>query len=120
MSSSVPIIDVIQRALRDANIPFEGVSVGTPDTDRSQWRVSFPDTATPQQRAQAAALLQTLDPQDSATVAAIKADLAGSLSNMDVVFALGQACYECAQSPTSFPTLVSFRNRFLTILRNRL
>lgn len=120
MATQVPIIDVIQRALRDAGIPIDGVSVGKPETDRSQWGVSFLDAATPQQRGQAVAILQALDPQDVTIVAELKADTAGALVNMDVVFALGQACYECAQSPATFPTLVSFRNRFLIILRNRL
>lgn len=119
MAFLIPPVFVLDRALRDAGIPIDGVSMGSP-VDRSTWLAFYQASATAAQRTQGDALLQTLDLQDPTTLVNIKTDLAAGLTGQDMLIALGQAAYECAQSPTSFPTLVSFRNRFLTLLKGRL
>lgn len=54
------IIGLIDRALRSAGIPIDGVTVGVPETDRAQWSVQFTPAATPAQKTQAASLLTTV------------------------------------------------------------
>lgn len=115
----IPIIMVVERALRDAGIPIEGVSIGTP-ADRSTWRAFYAAGATPGQIVQGDALIQSVDPQDPTIVAELKQDFAANASGMDLILALGQATYELSQSPASFPTLASFRNRVRTLYLNRL
>jgi CHASE3 domain sensor protein len=115
----VPVILVVERTVRDAGIPIDGVSIGDP-LNRTTWRVFYAATATASQRVQGDSLLLTLDPQDAATVASIKQDLAAGLTSMDALIALGQTAYECAQNPTGFPTIAAFRTRFLQLLKARL
>jgi hypothetical protein len=110
---------VLDRAIRDAGIPYEGVGIGSL-VDRSTWRVFYATAATPAQRSQGANILASLDLADAALVAALKQDVAAEVSGQDALVAVAQAAWECAQSPTTFPTLVSFRARVLQLLRNRL
>src|SRR5438094_4956367 len=67
----IPPILVIERTLKDAGIPIDGVSVGSA-ADRSTWRAFYQAAATAAQRTQGDGLLLTLDPQDPTVVAAIK------------------------------------------------
>lgn len=110
---------ILDRALRDAGIPIDGVSIGAP-ADRATWRAIYAPAATPAQIAQGNALILSIDPQDATTISNLKQDLAASATNMDLILSLGQATYELAQAPASFPTLLSFRQRVMTLLRNRL
>lgn len=114
----IPVIAVLQRAFEDAGIPIRSVGVGNPETDRAQWRVQYHASATPAQRTQGDALLQTLDPQDPTTIANIKQDMASALTSRDELFALGQALWEAIPAPTT--TLAATRARFMQLLRNRL
>lgn len=114
---NIPLSYVLDRALRDAGIPIDGVSIGDP-LNRTTWRAIYTATATPAQRAQGDALLQTVDPQDPAIIANIKQDLAALLTGKDELFALGQALWEAIPAPTT--TLAQTRNRFMQLLRNRL
>jgi len=50
---------IVDRALRTAGIPIDGVSIGS-DTDRATWAARFTAAATPAQKATAAALLLSL------------------------------------------------------------
>lgn len=54
------IAALIDQALRTAGIPIISVTVGN-DDDRSTWRVEFAPEATDQQKADAAALLESID-----------------------------------------------------------
>jgi hypothetical protein len=55
--STIPVL--IDRALRAAGIPIDGVSIGS-ESDRATWSVSFAASANAQQRAQAQGLLLTI------------------------------------------------------------
>lgn len=50
---------LVDRALRAAGLPIEGVSIGSP-ADRATWIPAFTAAATPAQKAAAAALLLTI------------------------------------------------------------
>ena len=56
MASVAAIVD---RALKAAGIPLDGVSIGDP-ANRATWTVQFPAAASAAQRTQAAALLLTI------------------------------------------------------------
>ncbi len=112
----VPPIMVVERALRDAGIPIDGVSIGDP-LNRATWKALYGASATPAQRTQGDNLLTTVDPQDPTILAEIKADVASSL-DPDVVFALGQALWEAIPAPVT--TLAQTRARFFQLLRARL
>src|SRR5262245_44768334 len=94
----VPVILVVERALRDAGIPIDGVSIGD-QNDRTTWRAFYQAVATAPQRAQGDALIASVDTQDATIVAEIKADFALSEANQDIAFALGQALWEAIPSP---------------------
>lgn len=115
---TVPVILVLRQAFQDAGIPVVSVRVGTPDTDRAQWSVVYADEVTPAQRTQGQTLLTTLDPQDPATVAAIKADLSSGRASEELIRAVVQGLYGAIPSPTR--TLVQVRNDILAIYRNLL
>jgi uncharacterized membrane protein YidH (DUF202 family) len=70
----INIATLVDRALRAAGIPIDGVSIGTPETDRAQWVVKFQAAATPAQRTQAASLLTTVAIDTAADNAAKFAD----------------------------------------------
>lgn len=109
-----PIL-VVDRALRDAGIPIDGVSMGDP-VNRATWRVFYSASATPAQRAQGDALLTTLDPQDPVTIANVKADLSITLADTEVLKAVTQALWECIPVPTL--TKIQLRARILQLLRS--
>jgi len=113
----IPPILVIERTLKDAGIPIDGVSVGDPAT-RATWRAFYQATATAAQRTQGDGLLLTLDPQDPTVVAAIKADLATGTTNRDELIAITQALY--AAIPNPLLTLAQVRAQFLANLKARL
>jgi hypothetical protein len=113
----IPPILVIERTLRDAGIPLDGVSVGNP-SDRSTWKAFYAPSATAAQKAQGDALLLTLDPQDPTVVAELKADVAAATTNHDDLIALVQALY--AAIPTPLLTLAQVRAQFLANLKARL
>jgi hypothetical protein len=105
---------ILDRALRDAGIPIDGVSLGSV-TDRSTWRAFYQDIATPAQRIQGDNLLATLQADDVATNANLKADLATSLADMDLIKAVVQALFECIPAPAK--TAAQLRARIVTLLK---
>jgi hypothetical protein len=58
----------LDRSLRTAGIPIDGVSIGDPN-DRPTWTITFAATATEAQRVEAAEMLAAFDPLDPAHVA---------------------------------------------------
>jgi hypothetical protein len=112
-----PSVMVLERAIRDAGIPIDGVSIGDVN-DRSTWRAFYQPAATAQQRAQGDQILATVDPQDATVLTELKADYASSLTNQDVLIALAQALWEAIPAPVT--TLVQTRARFLALLKARL
>lgn len=112
----IPLLLVLDRALRDAGLPIDGVSVGDPLV-RSTWKAFYQASATPAQRTQGDALLATIDPQDAATIANIKADFAMANVDEDVLTSLAQALWECIPAPTK--TLAQLRARFIAILKTK-
>jgi len=113
----IPLIMVVDRALRDAGIPIDGVSIGSPN-DRATWRADYTTAATSAQRTQGDQIVATIDPQDAATIANIKNDLAAGLTNRDELIALAQALFEAIPAPTV--TLPQLKARFLVLLKARL
>lgn len=55
----INVAGIVDRALRTAGIPFDGVSIGD-EGNRATWRVVFSASATPAQRTAAAAILTTV------------------------------------------------------------
>src|SRR4051794_39433706 len=110
---TIPPILVLDRALRDAGIPIDGV--GGDVTDRSTWRAAYQPQATPAQRAQGDALLLTFDAQDPTTVAEIKADLAASGTNVDLLQAMAVALWEAIPGPLL--SKAQLRARILALYR---
>src|SRR5438105_13078580 len=94
----IPPILVIERTLKDAGIPIDGVSVGSL-LDRSTWRVSYQASATAAQKTQGDGLLLTLDPQDPTVLAAIKADLATGTTHRDELTAITPALHAAIPNP---------------------
>jgi len=115
----IPVLLVLDRALRDAGIPIDGVMIGDPQ-DRATWRAFYALSATSAQRTQGDQILATIDPQDPTTIANIKQDAANQRTSDELIRAVAQASYEVAQSPATFPTLVSYRNRIRDLFRNLL
>lgn len=113
----IPVVMVVDRALRDAAIPIDGVSVGDP-TDRSTWKAFYQASATAQQRAQGDALLLTIDPQDPAILAEIKQDFAIADATKDLIVSLAQALWEAIPVPTV--TLAQLRARVIALYRAKL
>jgi hypothetical protein len=115
---AVQLVDyALRKALTDANIPFDSVSIGEP-FNRATWTVQYAVTATDPQKAQGASIVATLDPADPTVIANVKADLANPRASEELMKAVAQASYEVAQSPATFPTLLSYRNRILTLFRS--
>lgn len=110
---NIPLVLVVDRVLRDAGIPLDGVSIGTP-ADRGTWVVAYTGGATPAQIAAGNALLLTLDPADPTTIAAIKNDLAIAL-NSEILQALAMAVWEAIPAPTM--TKLQLRNRIIAIYK---
>jgi hypothetical protein len=108
------LVVVLDRALRDAGIPIDGVSVGD-SNDRSTWKAFYQDAATPAQRTQGDNILATLQASDVTTNANLKADLAVTLADLDVDKALAQALWECIPAPTM--TRVQLRARVIALLK---
>jgi hypothetical protein len=116
----IPLILVLDRALRDAGLPIDGVSVGDP-ADRSTWKAFYQVSATAAQRTQGDQLLATIDPQDPTTVANIKADLATTDANRELIRAIVQGLYEAIPNPpVALDTLAKLRARILQIYRGLL
>lgn len=113
----IPLVMVLDRALRDAGIPIDGVSVADPG-NRATWRVFYAASATASQRTQGDALVLTIDPQDAVTLNNIRQDIAAALTAQDVIFALGQALWEAIPAPAT--TLAQTRTRFMQLLKARL
>src|SRR4051812_32557146 len=112
MAFTLPI--VLDRALRDAGIPIDGVSIGNAN-DRSTWKAIYQVAATAAQRLQGDNILATLSADDVATNANLKADLAVILADMDVEKAMAQALWECIPAPTM--TKLQLRNRVIALLK---
>lgn len=112
----ISLLSVLDRALRDAGIPIESVSIGMVNGQPTRTAI-YSASATPAQRAQGDALLATLDPQDPVTVANIKADYAMSQVDADVLMSLAQALWECIPAPTM--TRAQLRARFIAILKTK-
>lgn len=117
MTVTIPPLLVLERALRDAGIPIDGVSVGDP-ANRATWRAFYQANATAAQRTQGDTLLATIDPQDAATVTNIKADFATTHSNEDLIQAMARGLWECIPVPTM--TLAQLKARVLLLYRNSL
>src|SRR5438105_15498983 len=117
MPQPPPAILLIERAVRDAGIPIDGVSIGDL-TDRSTWRAFYQASATSAQRTQGDAILATLDLTDPTLLAEVKSDWATGLTNEDVLIAMAQALYQAIPTPTL--TLAQVRANFFTILKARL
>lgn len=114
---TVPVLLVLDRALRDLGIPIDGVSVGDPN-DRATWRAFYQATATAAQRTQGDLLLATIDPQDLTTVNEIKQDMAVSDATKDLIVSVAQALWEAIPVPTL--TLAQLRARVIALYRARL
>jgi hypothetical protein len=114
MAIPIPVPLVLDRALRDAGIPIDGVSVGDPAV-RATWRALYQASATAAQRTQGDQILATIDPQDAATLANIKADLTTTRANDDLIRAIVQGLWEAIPAPTM--TLAQLKTRVLTIYR---
>lgn len=114
MALAILAVQVLDRALRDAGVPIDGVSVGN-TADRSTWKAFYTAAATPAQRAQGDNLLLTFDPQDAATIASVKADIATGLTDADVMKAVARGLWEAIPAPTV--TLVQLRNRIIQLLK---
>lgn len=69
--------------LTAAGIPLDGVGIGR-RADRSTWRVDFTSDATDEQRATAAALIATFDPDTQLTQT--EQDKAGITANLTALF----------------------------------
>jgi len=75
---------LVDRAVRAAGIPIDGVSIGDP-ANRATWRVDFTPAATPAQRTQAATILTTVVVDDAAQR---QEQYAGSSRQKDVLATL--------------------------------
>jgi hypothetical protein len=117
MAFSIPVVWVVDRALRDAGIPISGAAVGD-EQDRATWRVHYQPSATPAQRAQGDQILATIDPQDPTTVQNIKNDLSTTRANDELIRAVVQGLYEAIPNPpVALDTLAKLRARILQIYR---
>lgn len=56
----VPLSELLTHALKEAGVPVLAVSVGRP-TDRSTWRIDYPESASKDERVAGDALLATFD-----------------------------------------------------------
>jgi hypothetical protein len=99
MPIAIGVAELVDRALKAQKIPIDGVSIGDP-ADRTTWTVQYRPDATDEQRKAGDALLATLDPQDAATVAAVKGDVASARLNDDLLMAIVHGIYEAIPSPT--------------------
>lgn len=111
---AIAAILVVERTLRDAGIPIEGVSLGSL-ADRSTWRAFYTAAATEPQKAQGDALLLSLDLNDATVLAEVRADLSGVRMNDEALRAIVQALWEAIPAPTM--TLLQLRNRILVLYR---
>jgi hypothetical protein len=109
---NIPLIGVVDRALRDAGIPIEGVRIGNP-ADRSTWLVFYAPSATAAHRTQGDALLLTVDTQDAVVAANVKTDLVISQADTELIKAVTQGLWECIPAPTM--TKVQLRARIIAI-----
>jgi hypothetical protein len=112
--SVLPLVYIVERALRDAGIPIDGVRIGD-SVDRSTWRAFYSATATAQQRTQGDQLLATLDPQDAPTLTSVKAVMATARLNDEFLQAIVQGLWEAIPSPTL--TLSQLRQRVKQIFQ---
>lgn len=111
------IATVLDRALKDAGVPIEGVSIGD-ETDRTTWTAHYQKGATDEQRKAGEALLASLDPHDATTTTAIKADVSSARLNDELLRAIVQGVHECLPAPVL--TLPQLRQRILAIYRTLL
>lgn len=74
---------LVDAALKDAGIPFEGVSIGNVD-DRTTWRVAFTADATPAQRTTAAQIVATVIVDASAQALQAKKDVQAAIDAMPI------------------------------------
>ena len=75
---------LLTAALKRANIPIEGVSIGS-DGDRRTWRVDFAGVATPQERAAAAAIVAAFDANSPQVVDATRTGEATELATSTTI-----------------------------------
>jgi hypothetical protein len=104
------IAAVVDQALRAANVPIVGVSLGDP-ANRATWRVLFLPEATDPQKATAQNILDTVV-IDAATLADLDA-----VSDIDqkVLRAVVQGLWETIPGPLL--TKLQLRNRILAIYK---
>jgi hypothetical protein len=114
MAIPIPMVLVLDRALRDAGIPIDGVSVGDVN-DRTTWRVFYTTMATAPQRTQGNQLLLSIDPQDAPTLTSVKAIMATARLNDEFLQAIVQGLWEAIPSPTL--TLPQLRQRVKQIFQ---
>lgn len=112
----IPVIMVLERAVRDAGIPIAGISVGDPN-NRATWSATYINGVTDQQKAQVVQILATIDPQDATIVSNIKTDLAQAVG-VDVLTAIAQALWEAI--PTPALTLPQMRQRAIALYKAKL
>jgi hypothetical protein len=62
MGDGMSVAAVIDRALRAAGVPIDGISLRRID-DKSTWRVDFKSNATQAQRDQVTAIIEAFDPE---------------------------------------------------------
>ena len=117
MALTIPVAEVLDRALKNAGIPIDGVRLGDLG-DRSTWEAIYRPEATADQRAQGQQILATLDPQDATTLGTIKAEVSSARVTDDLLMAVVQALYEAI--PTPALSLLQVRARILTLYRQRL
>lgn len=114
---SISVLQVLERALRDVAVPIDGVSVDNP-ADRSTWSVQYAANATAAQKSQGNAIVASVDPQDPAIIANIKADLSQGSANEALIRAIVQGLYGAIQTPTK--TLAQVRNDIRAIYQGLL
>jgi len=112
----IPIVLVLDKALRTALIPIDGVSVGDP-RDRATWRVAYAKDATDDQRLAGNLLVATIDPADAVTVAAIRADQVRQVLGQGGLDAVTQALWEAIPAPLL--TLAQVRDRLQALQTQR-
>jgi hypothetical protein len=93
------VAERLTRALQQAGIPVDGVSIGRPD-DKSTWRVDYAPAATAQHRVDGDALKSSFNPDDPAVVTSEKAAQAASADTDLLLQAVAQVDFEERQKLT--------------------
>jgi hypothetical protein len=81
--SAVLVAPLVDRALRAAGVPIDGVSIGDPAV-RATWTVQFQASATPAQKTTAAALLLTVAVDAAAQATQDQLDAQGIIDGIPI------------------------------------